>query len=117
MKILKILLIILVSTQGFLFNQNLAFAEESVPAVIINEIFWSGSSLSNVDEFIELHNTTDEEVDISHWSIKDAAASGGDLILPASSTIPALGFFIIANYPASNEKSILNIRLTKYHLE
>ncbi|MBU0648842.1 lamin tail domain-containing protein [Patescibacteria group bacterium] len=114
MKFLNIMLAVLVSLQGFLFNLNflqvgVVRAEDEAPAVIINEIFWSGSSLSMVDEFIELHNTTDEDIDISNWVITGAAANRNNLIISTSSTIPALGFFIVANYSPENEKSILDI--------
>lgn len=108
MKFLNIIMAILVLMQGFLFNFNFVYAEE-IPRVIINEVFWSGSSLSSVDEFIELYNTTDQDLDISDWIITEAGANNNELILPASSTIPALGFFVVANYSPDNEKSILDI--------
>lgn len=107
MKSLNITLIILVAMQGFLFNQNLVAEGEEAPAVVINEISWAGSSLSMADEFIELYNTTNYDIDLSNWKIKGAAASGSDLILPASSTILALDYFIVANYLSDNEKSVL----------
>jgi len=108
MKILKTTLVFLVATQGFLLPQNFSVAGEDIaPPVIINEIFWSGSSLSLADEFIELANTTDQEIDISNWTIENAAAGDDNLLLPTSSTIPALGFFLVANYSSDNDKTIL----------
>lgn len=109
MKHLKITLLILVAMQGFLFNQNFVAEGEEAPAVIINEIGWAGTSLSISDEFVELYNTTNYDINMSNWKIKGAATSGSDLILPATSTIPALGFFIVANYPPDSEKSASEI--------
>lgn len=107
MKNFQTILIILVAMQGFLFNADIVAEGEEVPPVIINEIMWSGTSLSANDEFLELYNTTNYDIDLSEWKIKGAAASGGSLILPASSTIPALGFFVVANYLPDNDKSAL----------
>lgn len=109
MKFIKIILLILVAGQGFFIEANPAIAEPAAPPVIINEIFWSGSSLSYVDEFIELYNTTDEDINIGGWMITGAATNENNLLIPTSSTIPALGFFVVANYLPDNEKSILNV--------
>ena len=108
MKLIKTILVFLVATQGFLFSENISMAEQdTAPPVLINEIFWSGSSTSLADEFIELANTTPYDVDISEWVIENAANGGDKIILPTSSTIPALGFFLVANYSSDNEKTIL----------
>ncbi|MFH1451005.1 MAG: lamin tail domain-containing protein [bacterium] len=76
--------------------------------VAINEIAWMGTLASNSDEWLELHNTTDEDVDIINWSIFGAdtekclnfsAADGF-----SSTTIPAKSYFIYAN----SEETIKN---------
>ncbi|MDD4995050.1 MAG: lamin tail domain-containing protein [Patescibacteria group bacterium] len=109
MRTITIALIIVITLPTFLFIQNIPARAEEAPRVIINEIFWSGSSLSIADEFIELYNTTNEPIDISGWEIAGAATNKNSLILPVNSTISALGFFVVANYSPANEKSILNI--------
>jgi hypothetical protein len=37
--------------------------------VVINEIAWGGSAASSADEWIELHNTTAQPVDLAGWSL------------------------------------------------
>ncbi len=37
--------------------------------IIINEIMWSGSTISSADEWIELKNTTTHDIDISGYKI------------------------------------------------
>lgn len=77
--------------------------------IVINEIRWMGSSKSTSDEWLELRNLTDFDVDISGWEISGAATKGKDLTIPAGSLISANGYFLIANYPKNSDKTILDI--------
>lgn len=77
--------------------------------VVINEINWAGSSKSIADEWIELKNTTNQEIDISNWTLEGVTSNGGDLILPALSSIPALDYFLISNFSNINNSSNLDI--------
>lgn len=79
------------------------------PDVVINEIMWMGSSLSTADEWLELKNTTDHEIDLTNWQItkKSNGSEVFMLTIPAGKNIPPGGFFLIANYPS--DKSALNI--------
>ncbi|MCL5411073.1 MAG: lamin tail domain-containing protein [Patescibacteria group bacterium] len=74
--------------------------------VVVNEIYWNGSS----DEWIELYNSTNSRISIAGWQI-DAAGSGvpGSLIVPAGS-IPANGYYLIADKDSSDSLSMLDIR-------
>jgi hypothetical protein len=77
--------------------------------VVINEIMWMGSrnedggSQGN-DEWIELRNMTDEDIDITRWEIENAKSSHGSLVIEDDSddsktfTIPAEGYFLISRY-------------------
>lgn len=38
--------------------------------VVINEIAWMGTGASANDEWIELHNTTDQEIDLTNWLLE-----------------------------------------------
>ena len=69
--------------------------------VVINEVMWSGSTASNADEWLELRNMTGHDIDIGQWRIKNARHSGGtdEIMIPASKSIPAHGYFLLANYP------------------
>jgi len=82
-----------------------AIAEEP-PAVIINELAWAGSSASSDDEWIELKNTTPKDIDLAGWQITKYTASKKQQLMisiannptdPASTTISAGGYFLIAN--------------------
>lgn len=72
-------------------------------SVIINEIMWMGTTLDAADEFIELRNMSASAVDISGWTIENAANSAS-LTLPALSTISGNGYFLIANFAAGSSQ-------------
>lgn len=60
-------------------------------AVVINEVAWGGTSASTADEWIELHNTTSQTIDLNGWVI----TSTGGLTIPLVGTIEANGFYLI----------------------
>ena len=68
-----------------------AFAA-SPGSVIINEIAWMGSADSTSDEWIELFNTTSNDIDLTGWSILD---DGSTTYSITSGIIPANGYFLI----------------------
>lgn len=83
------------------------FARDELPAIYISEINWGGSERSNADEWIELYNRTDQEVDLGGW-VLTGVASGGDAIALAEGTIiRAESTLLIANYAGSSEKTTL----------
>lgn len=43
--------------------------EKAVPIVVINEIAWAGTPASGYDEWIELKNNTDQEIDLTGWTL------------------------------------------------
>ena len=43
--------------------------EQPSGEIVINEIAWMGTKASASDEWIELYNTTNQDIDISKWSI------------------------------------------------
>jgi hypothetical protein len=73
--------------------------EEIEPGdVVINEIMWMGSDVDEKDEWIELRNMTDEEIDISNWRIEGLAKGAGEkahLQIPNGYSIEANGYFLI----------------------
>jgi hypothetical protein len=84
----------------------------SVPGagdVVINEIMWMGSSAHFNDQWIELRNMTDSEIDIGKWTIENARASNGTYMIPASRTIPAHGFFLITRQQPNSANSALAV--------
>ncbi len=93
----------------FLFSINNTHA--SSISVAINELMWSGSEASSSDEWIELRNLSNNDIDLSGWKIK--YGNDNEMVSIASGTIPANGYFLIANSNESHQyaqgESILNI--------
>ncbi len=82
----------------------------AAPAVIINEVMWAGSTVSTSDEWIELYNPTDNNVDISGWLLEHAAGSSlPGLTLPANSTIGPHGYFIISNFAKDHASNAFKV--------
>ncbi len=69
--------------------------------IVINEIAWSGTPASSSQEWIELYNTTDSDIDISGWSIY-GADTGVTLNFSAADghttwIVPAGGYLVYGN--------------------
>lgn len=60
--------------------------------VVINEIAWAGTQVSPSDEWIELYNNTDKEIDLSNWYIY---ADDNSPNINLENTIPAKGYYLI----------------------
>jgi len=60
--------------------------------VVINEVAWMGTAASTYDEWIELKNNTDQDIDLNGWTL--AAADGTPSIL-LTGTIPAHGYYLL----------------------
>ena len=78
-------------------------AAAAEPTIRINEIAWMGTTVSSNDEWIELYNPTDAEVDLADWKI--AAADGSPEIV-LSGTVAAGGYFLLER---SDDETILDI--------
>ena len=76
--------------------------------VVINELMWMGTSGSTSDQYLELRNTTDQDIDISDWVIQGAGFAGSDLTIPSGSIITAFGYFLITNLNPSDPLSKLH---------
>ena len=59
--------------------------------VLINEVAWAGTGASASDEWIELMNTTEEDVDLNGWTLTDR----GDVRISLSGTLPGHGFYLL----------------------
>ena len=68
-----------------------------IPKILINEIQTAGDN--SQDEFIELFNPNQREVDLTGWSLKKKTASGKEMTLVSAQgfqgKIPSLGYFLI----------------------
>lgn len=68
----------------------------SAGPVVISEIMWMGSAEDPEDEWIELKNNTDEEVDLSGWNVHYAGkGKEGHIEIPHGHSIKADGYFLI----------------------
>ncbi len=60
--------------------------------VVINEIMWMGTAASSSDEWIELYNTTGQDIDLTNWTLK---SEDGTPQIVLASTITANGYYIL----------------------
>ncbi len=67
-------------------------AKISFMPVVINEIAWAGTDASPEDEWIELYNLSDEDIDLSNWILY-----AEDLVpfIELNGTISAGGYYLI----------------------
>ena len=65
---------------------------EEVPSVVINEVMWAGGD----NEWIELYNTTSQDIQMENWKIENACRIKDGVKQPLENingTIPANGYF------------------------
>lgn len=61
--------------------------------VIVNEMAWMGTKAGSADEWVELKNTTNAEIDLSGWGLYTA---GGDIrVISLTKKILANGYYLI----------------------
>jgi len=71
--------------------------------VVINEIAWAGTAASANDEWVELHNTTDADIDLAGWVVRfnvnetviHLGAAEGDTLEVRNTIIEAGGHFLL----------------------
>lgn len=73
--------------------------------IIINEVAWMGTTNSANDEWIELKNISQANVDISGWQLLDKDEQI-KITFPSGSKIPAGGFYLLER----NENAVANIK-------
>jgi hypothetical protein len=73
-------------------------------AIVFSEINWSGSSASSDDEWIELYNNSDEEIDLSNYKISGLT---GTSVLNLESTIKPKDFYLISNFDLNSPNTLL----------
>lgn len=78
--------------------------ENDVP-LILGEIAWAGSSRSTADEWLELWNLSDEDLNLAGYRLRGATAN--EIVFEENQVIPTKNVFVIGNYSASDPKSAL----------
>lgn len=83
--------------------------DNDVGDVVINELMWMGMNGESSDEWLELRNMTERNIDLSNWQL--TKNSGGVEVwmytVPAGTVLTANGYLLIAEYDKAN--SILNV--------
>lgn len=65
----------------------------AVGDVVINEVAWMGTAASTYDEWIELHNVSTRDVDLSGWNLR--GSDNNDPNIALGGTIPAGGYYLL----------------------
>jgi len=60
--------------------------------LVINEVAWMGTAASSDDEWMELYNGSDAEIDVEGWTLE---AADGTPSIALTGTIPAGGYFLL----------------------
>ncbi|HUV47225.1 MAG TPA: lamin tail domain-containing protein [Candidatus Bathyarchaeia archaeon] len=87
--------------------------------VVINELMWMGSSKSGKDEWVELRNMTDQNINLAEWQIVKKKSDGTeecmytfkhDPINPLLPPIlPANSYVVVSEFNSNSSKSALAI--------
>ncbi len=82
-------------------------ARDHLPPIYISEVNWGGSEYSASDEWLELYNRTDQEVDLGGWILQGAMGGRGALTLPQGTIIAPNHTLLLSNYALESEKTTL----------
>lgn len=93
---------------GFFYYQKSCNAAE-FGDVIVNEIAWMGTTVSANDEWLELKNITNHDIDLNGWSL---VAQDGVPLINLSGTILANGYFLLER---TDDTSVPNIKADKIY--
>jgi hypothetical protein len=66
---------------------------------VINEFHAKPEDLHELEEFVELSNPGDQDLDVSGWKLSDAVG----FTMPEGTTLPAGGYLVVAMNPAALE--------------
>lgn len=104
--------ILLIVIAIFSLTSQDAQASDLPESIVFSEIAWAGSSISSADEWIELYNISAKPIDLTGWQIINGITKE-PLVVLEYGTIPAQGYFLIANngpnHQFSGGQSALNI--------
>lgn len=73
--------------------QTLTWDVPTEPFLVINEIMYNSPGAD--EEWVELFNTTDNEIDLEGWKLLDSDAAHTPIEITAGYSIPANGYFTI----------------------
>lgn len=93
-----IVFLLLLFVASFILVFSPSKVKSAFTNVVINEIQISGTAPE--DEFVELYNPTASAIDITGWRLTrntESGASESNLVASLSGTVPAGGYFLVAN--------------------
>lgn len=99
-------MLIFISSNLFFYNNNYAASDKEV---VINEICWMGTTVSAYDEWIELYNNTDSNINLDGWTLESA---DGTPSIDLSGTIPAKSYYLLER---TDDSSVPNICADKIY--
>jgi hypothetical protein len=83
---------------GFSYEQSFPLrGVAATESIVINEAHYNPPFNPVREEFVELYNNTDAPLDLSGWRLR----GGVDFFIPSGTVIPARGFVVIAESPAT----------------
>ncbi len=88
---------------GFFCVKNISATEFETGGVVFNEIAWMGTEVSFYDEWIELKNLTNTDIDLTGWSI---IAEDGSPEIELVGIISANGYLLLER---SDDNTVLTI--------
>lgn len=88
---------------AIVIDQALTVRAASVRDVVISEVAWMGTQAGANDEWIELYNNTDGDIDLTGWKLQ---AEDGTPTIALSGTIRAHGFFLLERTDDNTVKDI-----------
>ncbi|MEK7077947.1 MAG: lamin tail domain-containing protein [Patescibacteria group bacterium] len=75
-------------------------------SVVINEIAWMGTTANSADEWLELFNTTNQNVDLTDWRLFEISGSTSTPIITLSGSVSPNGYYLIER---TDDNSVANI--------
>lgn len=81
---------------------------DSAQQIVINEV---ATNASGGNDFIELHNTSASDLDVSGWMLTDSKSTYASYLLPDTTVIPALNYLSI---PASAFENPIQTTVSNY---
>jgi len=96
---MKYSVIILLSLVLIVGISTPAYAQTITDHVVINEVDTNppGDDSNSISEWVELYNPTDDDVDLSGWSIASTTVLKKTLIIPEGTVISSGGFLTFVN--------------------
>lgn len=76
---------------GIFYCSKIIFSASQLE-VVINEVAWMGTNISANDEWLELKNNTNQDIDLSGWIL---SSQDGSINISLSGIITAQGFFLL----------------------